>query len=116
MKALIIDLKCQCIFLPEDVERVKTVLDRDYHMYAILLSNKYYLVKNKTKKEKDKIFLPIFSPTNETSYTIPFQIYNGLDHEKIKIDSPYAHEKFSIIIEDDDWKSENPDKGFQIEY
>ena len=116
MKALIIDLKNQAVFFPEDIERVKHALERDFHIYAILRSHKYYLKTDDLTYYKNKIILPVFSPTKESSFTIPFQVYKDLDHKLIRIDSQYPYEKFSVIIEDEKWKSQHPEKEFCIEY
>ena len=116
MKALIIDLKNQAIFFPEDVERVKQALEDKSHIYAILLSHKYYLKRNEIKKDKDGIYLPVFSPTKGSCFTIPFKVYEGIDHTLITIDSQYPYERFSVTIEDENWKSQNPEKERYIEY
>ena len=115
MSVLIIDLKSQAVFSPEDIERIKSVLDETYHIYAILKSNKYYLRFDNTHQTKDCIHLPVFSPNNSDSFTIPYKVYDGLDHTKIRIDSQYPFEKFSITIEDEKWKSLNPEKDFYRE-
>lgn len=116
MKALIIDLKSQVVFFPEDVERIKSALEGVFHIYAILLSHKYYLKMDEIKQEKNGIHLPVFSPTKNSSYIIPFKVSEGLDHKLIRIDSQYPYEKFSVTIEDDNWKSKNPERGYCIEY
>ena len=116
MKSLIIDLKCHTLFFPEDVNRVKSVLKTNYHIYAIVLSDKFYINPKAIKKEKEGMHLPIFSPTKNTNFVIPFQIHEDLDHTKIKIETRYPHETFSVIIEDDDWKSNHPDEDLYLEY
>ena len=102
MSVLIIDLKSQAVFSPEDIERIKSVLE-------------YYLRFDNTHQTKDCIHLPVFSPNNSDSFTIPYKVYDGLDHTKIRIDSQYPFEKFSITIEDEKWKSLNPEKDFYRE-
>ena len=116
MKTLVIDLKSQLIFLPEDVERIKSSIDIDYHIYAILLSHKYYIKDGMYEQKKEGIFFPVFSPTNGFSFTLPFYVNKGLDHTKLKIDIPFPYEKFFVTIEDDEWKSKNPDKEFYLNY
>lgn len=116
MKALIIDLKNQAIFFPEDVEKVKDALEGKFHIYAILLSHKYYLNIDKVEHKKEGIILPVFSTTNPDCFTIPFKVDQGLDHTLIRVDSQYPYEKFSVTIEDENWKSKNPDKECYIEY
>jgi hypothetical protein len=115
MSALIIDLKNQMVFFPEDIERVKSLIDEKYHIYAILLSHKYYLNTDNIKIKKDCIYLPVFSPKKQDSFTVPFKVYDGLDHTKVRIDSQFPYEKFSILIEDDNWKQNNPDKEYYRE-
>lgn len=116
MKSLIIDLKNQCVFYPEDIDRIKNLLDCKFHIYAILLSHKYYLNRTEIKQTKDGIFLPVFSPTNTNSFVIPFQVQKGIDHRKLTIDVQYPGEKFTVNIEDDEWKSNNPDKEYCLVY
>ena len=62
MKTLVIDLKSQLIFLPEDVERIKSSIDIDYHIYAILLSHKYYIKDGMYEQKKEGIPVPGIHP------------------------------------------------------
>lgn len=99
-----------------DIDRIKNLLYCKFHIYAILLSHKYYLNRTEIKQTKDGIFLPVFSPTNTNSFVIPFQVQKGIDHRKLTIDVQYPGEKFTVNIEDDEWKSNNPDKECCLVY
>ena len=116
MKALVIDLKGQLIFLPEDVDRIQSVVDMDYHIYAILLSHKYYIKDGMIEKKKEGLILYVFSPTKKTSFMLPFQVDSNLDHTKTIIKTTFPYEKFSVTIEDNEWKANNPDRDCFFEY